>query len=97
MIYLIRILFVSNILPTELTVSRSVGQMLQPKVLTLAEASQILSSQSHNNVSVWFLSQSLMQKDPGQAGKSKVTLQRSGPTEPFRGGASSGGIRDCER
>lgn len=36
-----------------------------------------------------------MQKDPGQAGESVVTLQRSGPAEPGRGGVSSGGIRGC--
>lgn len=46
-------------------------------------------------MSVWFLSQSLMQKDPGQAGESVVTLQRSGPAEPGQGGVSSGGIGGC--
>lgn len=44
-------------------------------------------------MSVWFLSQSLMQKDPGQAGESVVTLQRSGAAEPVRGGVSSGGTK----
>lgn len=100
MIYLIQVLFrkiYSYNLPPEWTVSRSVRQMVQPKMLTLAEASQIFSSQSHSTVSVWFLSQSLMQKDPGQAGESVVTLQRSGPAEPGRGGVSSGGIKGCGR
>lgn len=35
-----------------------------------------------------------MQKDPGQAGESVVTLQRSGPAEPGRGGVSSGLMGD---
>lgn len=37
-----------------------------------------------------------MQKDPGQARESVVTLQQSGPAEPGRGGVSSGGVRVCE-
>lgn len=49
------------------------SQMVQHKVLTLAETLQIFSFQSHNTVSVWFLSRFLMQKDPGQAGESVVT------------------------
>lgn len=49
------------------------SQMVQHKVLTLAETSQIFSVQSHNTVSVWFLSQLLMQKDSGQAGENVVT------------------------
>lgn len=34
-----------------------------------------------------------MQKDPGQARESVVTLQQSGPAEPGRGGVSSEGVR----
>lgn len=49
------------------------SQMVQHKVLTLAETLQIFSFQSHNTASVWFLSRLLMQKDPGQAGQSEVT------------------------
>lgn len=70
---------------------RSISQMVQQKVLTLAEASQISSSQSHDTVSVWFLSQSLMQKYPRQPQDSVVTLQRSSPAEQGQGGVSSGG------
>lgn len=43
--------------------------MLQFKTPSKAEAWQIFFSQSHNTVSVWFLFESLMQKDPGQAGE----------------------------
>lgn len=70
---------------------RSISQMVQQKVLTLEEASQISSSQIHDTVSVWFLSQSLMQKYPRQPHDSVVTLQQSSPAEQGQGGVGSGG------